>query len=375
MLKRNKQRKCWRMVLAILIVITIIMPVSPTIVYASDEYDSLREKYKIRITGYDPANPYDPNDQYIKLNLQSLDGSVKKYWSTMNSDYTWDDILESSETNTVDLSSIMSRLKTLARGWATYGSAYYGDAALLSDTIAGLDWYYNNRLNVSEPYDDWWSWEIGIPINLNDTVVLLYDELAPSQITSYMGFVSHYSPDVDTGTISGIPMEGANRVWKCKIVGMRAIIVKDTFELQKSSDGLNDVFKYVEYGADSGFFTDGSYIQHTSFPYAGGYGKELISDISELLWLMYGSTWENNSPDKANVYEWIFDTYAPALFKGEIFSSVRGREASRLPAEASSGFDIISSLIALSEITSNQYADTFKVAHRITDGNSLDLVE
>ena len=120
MLKRNKQRKCWRMVLAILIVITIIMPVSPTIVYASDEYDSLREKYKIRITGYDPANPYDPNDQYIKLNLQSLDGSVKKYWSTMNSDYTWDDILESSETNTVDLSSIMSRLKTLARGWATY---------------------------------------------------------------------------------------------------------------------------------------------------------------------------------------------------------------------------------------------------------------
>jgi len=54
-------------VVVVLMLFAIVLPMNPVKVYAADEYDNLREKYKVRLTGYDPNNPYDPNDQYIKL--------------------------------------------------------------------------------------------------------------------------------------------------------------------------------------------------------------------------------------------------------------------------------------------------------------------
>ena len=366
-----KGKKCWCMFLSVLLVVTIIMPMNPTIVYATDEYDTLREKYKTKYTGYDPADPYDPDDQYIKISLENLDDKVEKYWPAMNSSYCWDDVMVSSETAVPGINQICSRLHSMALGWATYGSAYYGNAELLNDTINGLEWFYNNRYNENSYFytnpQDWWYWEIGIAFALDKIVVMLYDHLSSEQITNYMNAVNHYSPEVYTSSI--IPnshMVGANRISKCEIVGLRAIIVKDPVKLQEASDGLNDVLKYttgdaLSYTTDrDGFYTDGSFIQHGYYPYAGSYGKILMSDISDILWLLSGSAWDNNSPDKGNVYQWIFDTFNPNMFKGEIFASVRGRDISRPASQASTGFDIISSLFTLIEITSNQYADEFK---------------
>ena len=364
MLKSIKCRKCWYMLLAVLLVAAVIMPINPTVVCASDEYDDLREKYKTRLTGYDPANPYDLNDQYIRLTLQSLDESVKKFWSTMNSIYTWDDYMETSSTNAEDLNSIIGRLKKMALGWATFGSEYYNNEKLLNNTIAGLEWFYNNRCNENtEWYYNWWYWEVGIPTDLNDTVVLLYDKLMPAQINNYMNFVKRWTPTVYYSSIikddgRPHPFTGANLISKCKVAGIWAILVKDTAMLQESSDGLNDVFQYTT--SLDGFYTDGSFIQHQDHPYAGGYGRILISGISDILWLLDGSTWENNSPDKANVNKWILETYEPAMYKGEMFASVRRRDMSRPPSQASSGFEIISSIILLSDIPSNTSVDILK---------------
>jgi regulation of enolase protein 1 (concanavalin A-like superfamily) len=352
--------------MAALLAIAVIIPASPFAAYAAetDEFDNLREKYKIRLTGFDPANPYNPDDQYIKLNIQSIDENVKKNWSAMNSVYTWDDIMKTSSTNADNLNSIIGRLKRMALGWATFGSEYYNNEKLLNDTIAGLEWFYNNRCNENtEWYYNWWYWEVGIPTDLNDTVILLYDKLTPSQITNYMNFVKRWTPTVYYSSIikddgKPHPFTGANLISKCKVAGIWAILVKDPAMLQESSDGLNDVFQYTT--SLDGFYTDGSFIQHQDHPYAGGYGRTLITGISDVLWLLDGSTWKNNSPDKANVNKWILETYEPAMYRGETFASVRGRDMSRPPSQASSGFEIISSIILLSDIPSNTSAGTLK---------------
>ncbi len=123
LLKQNRRR--YICVFLVILMIITILPLN-LVVYASDEFDSLREKYKMQITGYDPANPYDPNDTYIKGKIQLIDSTTNKWWSSMNkTTYTWDDVKDSSATNSANMGSIVSRLKSMAVGWATPGSDYY----------------------------------------------------------------------------------------------------------------------------------------------------------------------------------------------------------------------------------------------------------
>ncbi len=290
-------------------------------VYAEDVYDALRLKYREKLTGYDPDAPYDPSDPHIQSYIKRLDHAAENYWQSMNkATHVWDDLEDASGEHSAGLASIFQRLETMARAWATYGSGYYQNTQLLNDVMAGLDWLYENRYNEhTSPYDNWWHWEIGIPWLLNDIVVLLYDALTPQQIDNYLRAIDHFTPDVN--------MTGANRVWKSKLVTLRGIIGKQPEKIQAGSDGLSEVFSYVTSG--DGFYRDGSFVQHGYYPYAGGYGADLLYHLSDVLWVLSGSPWDNNSPERDHVYEWVDKTFAPVLFKGTVLESVRGREISR----------------------------------------------
>ena len=359
LLKQNC-RRFFCAFLVILMVVTIL-PLNPVVYAASDEFDILREKYKINLTGYDPANPYDSSDPYIRGRINDIARGAKKYWDSMNkTTYTWDDVMISSETNTADKGTIILRLKAMARGWATPGWDYYNDASLLSDIKNGLDWFYTNRYNESvNMADHWWYRTIGIPIDFNNTVLMVYDELTEEQKTNYMNAVGYFSPSVYSLTDAGTPLLGANRLWMCMVVGIRAIIVKDSDKLQEASDGLNDVFNYVSLGTEGGFLTDGTYIQHRYYPYAGGYGVPLFACMAEMLWLLGGTAWDNTAPNRNNVYEWVFDTFEPVMYKGRIFESVKGRDMSRLTQNLIT-VNFLDGLIKLAEIPSNPHIDTFR---------------
>ncbi len=290
-------------------------------VYTEDVYDALRLKYRQKLTGYDPSAPYDLSDPHIRSYIERLDQAAGNYWQSMNhTTHVWDDLEGPSAEDSAALYSIYQRLGAMARAWATYGSGYYQNAQLLNDVVAGLDWLYQNRYNeYVSPYDNWWHWEIGIPWLLNDIVILLYDALTSQQINNYMRAVDHFTPTVD--------MTGANRVWKCKVLTVRGIIGKEEEKIQAGSDGLDDVFPYVTSG--DGFYRDGSFIQHGHYPYAGGYGAALLYHLADVLWILSGSPWDNTSPGRDNIYEWVGKTFAPVLFKGTVLESVRGREITR----------------------------------------------
>ncbi len=289
--------------------------------HAEDEYDVLRLKYREKLTGYDPSAPYDLSDPHIQSYIERLDTAAGNYWRSLNpTTHVWDDLEEPSAEDSAALLSIYQRLETMVRAWATYGSGYYQSAQLLNDVIASLDWLYENRYNENtSQYDNWWQWEIGIPWYLNDTVILLYDALTSEQINNYMRAVDHFTPNVD--------MTGANRVWKSKVVTLRGIIGKQPEKIQAGSDGLTDVFSYATSG--DGFYSDGSFIQHGYYPYAGGYGAALLYHLSDVLWIISGSPWDNASSERDNVYEWVYETFDPVLFKGTVLESVRGREIAR----------------------------------------------
>jgi hypothetical protein len=127
--------------------------------------------------------------------------------------------------------------------------------------------------------------------------------------------------------------------------------------LIESRDALSPVFDYTTY--KDGFYTDGSFIQHTSVPYTGGYGSDLLNSMINLLRLLSGTPYEIIDFDKDNVYNWIYDSYEPLVYKNRMYRNVAGRNISRSASNDHTN-SLISSILCLSEIAPNEDASRLK---------------
>ncbi|WP_207953266.1 polysaccharide lyase family 8 super-sandwich domain-containing protein [Paenibacillus agricola] len=203
------------------------------------------------------------------------------------------------------------------------------------------------QINVVQ-YQNWWQWQIGTPLALNDITVLMYDDLTATQIANYMSAVDYCQPSVT--------MTGANRAWEALIVGVRGVIVKDSTQIANATGGLSNIFDYVTKG--DGFYSDGSFVQHSYFAYNGGYGVSLIESVRSLMYLVGGSTHDVTDPDKQNVYKWIYDAFEPLIYKGALMDMVRGREIVKDWEEDS--HRALRSIILLSEIAPSTDETAFK---------------
>lgn len=317
---------------------------------AADEFDDMREKWKVTLTGGTAYNPLDPD---IAAQLTALTAEANANWSTMDNSpgtYLWSDL--NSTTNTAQITAGYNRIKSMALAYATTGSSLQNNATLLADILIALDWMYTNRYNENKTnVPNWWDWEIGAPLALNDIVVLLYDQLSTTQITNYMNAIEEFQPT--------ITMTGANRVWESMVIGIRGIIVKSSAKLVLARDGLSPVFNYVTAG--DGFYKDGSFIQHGNHPYNGGYGIGLIKDIADLIYVLHGSSWAVTDVDIKNVYSWIYDSFEPLIYKGAMMDMTRGRDVSRnYDQDHDSGTSVIGAIIRISQFAPTADAAAFR---------------
>lgn len=284
---------------------------------AADEYDNLREVWKEMITGGTSYNEADPD---IAARITEIVTTAQTYWDTMDTSSTRTRLWNYLGTSSDHVKQAFRRLQAMALGYAVKGSALEGNTQLRDDIISAMNWMYANRYNESTPNSyNWWDWEIGSPLAIHDILVMMYDDFTEAERTNLLNAVDRFSPVVNKS--------GANRVWKVTVVGLNGILTKDSAKLVDARDGLSQVFDYTTGG--DGFYEDGSFIQHSSFPYTGGYGKNLITDIANILYVLEGSTWTVTDPDKANVVNWVYDSFEPLIVKGAMMDLSRGREISR----------------------------------------------
>ncbi len=284
----------------------------------ADEYDDLRLKWKSIIVG----SGYDTLDPDVASRLTSIASTANNHWNSMDKaparTFLWSDLASTTESS--HITSSYSRLRAMALAHATPGCSLQGNAALLADIVSALDWMFANRYGATTTqYGNWWDWEIGTPIQLTDIGVLLYDQLTTTQLTNYMNAVNFQVPTPD--------MTQANKVWKARAVGVRGCLVKSSTKIALCRDAFSAVFPYVTSG--DGYYTDGSFIQHDYHPYTAGYGASLIGTMAPILNWLTGSTWAVTDPAQANLFRWVFDSYEPIIYNGNVFDLVRGREAGR----------------------------------------------
>lgn len=320
---------------------------------AADSFDTLREKWRTVLTGGSSADTQDPDiANQIALTVravQNQDGTG--YWDTLQTGSggtacgcLWTDL--TSTTVSAEIVYQYNRIRAMALAYSTPGStdpaspAYnplYGNALLRDDIVQALDWMYENRYNPGQSiYNNWYHWELSGPRNLLDAVTLMYDDLSEAQITNYMNAVNKFSPDPNRAPQNSATATGANRVEKSWVITLRGILIKDSAAVALGRDGLSDqtalptsthgannIFAYVSLG--DGMHTDGSFIQHNKHPYIGNYGTTYFQYIVNLAYLLNGSSWEISDPQSANLYQWVYDTYEPAVYNGSLMSMHRGR--------------------------------------------------
>lgn len=299
------------------------------------EIDGLRLKWYDRLTGNSLYQADDPDmaatvaDAVSKMTNE--DGTGR--WDTMNKaenrTYLWED--NSSTTASSHIANSYNIIKSMALAYSYKDSPVYQNPQLRDDIIGALDWMYDNRYNERIPkiYDNWYHWEIAVPKALGDIMVLMYDELSAEQLANYIRAIDWFVPDpVKRKSLRDDFREtGANLLDKALAVTVRGIAGKSPFKIVQGSTAIGPEYIYAVSG--DGVYEDGSLVQHFDIAYTGGYGSVWLNNTAELMYLLKDSTWTITDPQVNHVYQWVFNTFEPVIYKGAMMDMVNGRGISR----------------------------------------------
>ncbi len=358
--------------LAALVCVTMLLSVFSTLAALAepvDDFAALRSRWDEYLTGGDS---YDLSDEKIKAQVDSITETAQTEWDSMNKTepelgYLWEDVNDWSTSHTI--ADTATRLYHLALAYSTHGSTLEGNAELLDDIEYGLTWLNENKYSTTiKPYDNWYDWEIGIPGTLCNVLILLYDDMDPALRDSLVAAMLKYSPDPAkfnyVGT-KGNPSSGANRVWLSMNHCLIGVITNDADKLTYGRETLDTVLTYVDYenaGKETvgdGFYDDGSFIQHTRFAYNGGYGLSLITEVADAIYLLGGTQWE--LMNGSNVYQWIYDSYEPFMYKGALMDMVSAREPARYyRTDHTAGKKFMTTLTVLAQNAPEEHKTAFE---------------
>ncbi|WP_438483321.1 polysaccharide lyase family 8 super-sandwich domain-containing protein [Oleiharenicola lentus] len=351
-----------------------------------DKYDLVRLKWRENLVGppsFTLTTARTTQLQTLALAVAS-NGSSRNtttgtgHWDRMDTSPSrttlWPDL--DPETESADITATYSRLKAMALAYGSYGGAMFGNTSLRDDIIAGLDWMNTNcygGLNARVSGYNWWDYEIGAPLSLNDITIIMFDDLNPTQKSNYMAAVEKYK----TSKV----YTGANLTWTKKVAGLRGLIVKVDSRVEGMKTAVNTVLAYKELGSVSdpesdpdGFYQEGSFLQHRYFAYSGGYGLAAIIDIFDLIYLLKGSEWEVNGTNTANAFTALYNTFEPQIFRGEMMDMMRGREVSRYDSPShKAGRKAVGAFIRAAQTASAADASHYKslVKHWLQVDNTL----
>lgn len=344
-------RPAWRRSLLLAAVLQACQAVTPAL---ADDFDDMRAKWLLRAAGGAAA---DTADQEIAAQLKLDDANAQRYWSSMQTApdraALWPDL--ASTTVSAHVTSAYRRLAAMAAVYASPKSALHGNAALGAAVVDGLDWMSKNRYAAGRhAYNNWWDWQIGAPMALNEAVMAMRGLLAPEQLARCLAAIDFHVPDpawrtTPSGTLTRTEETGANRLDKAFVAIMRGVNGKHAAKIAQGRDAISHALPYVTSG--DGFYADGSFVQHTHVSYIGGYGVVLMADIAALYYVLNGSPWQLQDPNAGLPFDWSMQAYRPFIYDGAMMDMQRGRSISReFYSDHSVGRTVTGTMAELAEV-------------------------
>lgn len=310
----------------------------------TDMHALLTERWAENMTG---GGSYDPADPQIAARIAGITDTAQGWWGDLavspDREYLWADTPDPEGTPS-QMTTSYTRLSEMALAFATHGSALEGDVNLAEDIREAMQWLYDHAYNETRSgAASWWNWQIGVPLKLLDTLTLMQGEFTDEEITTFLLPVQKF-PKISGRT-------GANLLWIAQVYGRTAALLGTDARLEQARDAVSGVLPYVQSG--DGFYEDGSFIQHKTVGYTGGYGVALIRDVGWLVAWLDGTPWEVTDPAVGNVIDWVYRGYEPLMNRGLMMDMVRGREISRdYSTDHVKGHEVISAVMTIADFAS-----------------------
>lgn len=289
---------------------------------AAADFGALRERWLGLLlgSGFDPATePYASRLAETGEEATTLQEQMRPADDSLFPEYPFDP--------PSGITQSYQRLATMAEAYVQPGTGRTGDAALRDAVLTGLAHVHERVYRAgTEPYGNWWEWQIGSPRLLLDIVAMLHDEIPAEGRTSYLAAVDHFLPESVFDEYAG-RSTGANRVDFCRVYAVRGVLGEAPEKIALATASLSPVFPYVTEG--DGLYADGSFVQHTWVAYSGTYGYVLLDGLGRLFTLLDGTEWEVTDPGRQIILDSVENAYAPLLYDGLMMDSVSGRAISR----------------------------------------------
>ncbi|NUP01140.1 MAG: polysaccharide lyase 8 family protein [Hamadaea sp.] len=290
----------------------------------SAAFDAARERWVSLLAGgsYDAA---------FADRTRAVEGSanavLRKLKPSSGRPSLWPD-LPLDDPRTGNFNRSYNRMRTLALGWATPGTALHHDGRVAETAARALDFLYEHAYHegLDRRGSNWFWWEIGVPRALTDTCALLYDGLPKDRMDRWLRPLRRWCPDPERRVSHpGVVETGANRAGKAMAVAMRGLLTHEARLLRRARDAVSDLLRPTK-GPGDGFYRDGSFIQHDVYPYTGSYGVDYLESVAKLIAMLAKSPWEITRIE--NVYDIVDRSFAPFIFDGLMMDCVRGRQIS-----------------------------------------------
>ena len=326
-------------------------------------YSALRDRYYDIITG---GPSYSVSDPHLVEKIQAIDLAAADYESTLvtadNRAFLWADLDPGQAPDSGYIQVSFERLEAMALATSTRGASLHDDptrrARVIAKTTRALDWLVAHWYSPTTERDGvWYTWRLGVPASLTQSMVLLRDSLTPEQNAAYLAALHAFvDPEYRDPVTSGFNEAAAARVYM--VLGMLEEGPRGDDALRAAGAPFNDdpnVVNLLDVQTDpqaNGFHSDGSYVFHGQYPYIGGYGLAALQEILQVNYTLLGSPWDvSANPNFRNLGPWCTGTFLPWIYKGSSFDVQRGRGLAQ-PAETASdvGHEMIPSLVVAASI-------------------------
>lgn len=349
------------------------------------DYSTMRQRYVNYLTGENQ----DVNDPFYIIKVNRLDSLVAKELRLLNTDTTGDDrmpkmfqdVLLSSDANGVAvINSVYTRLANMACAYQQPGSKYYKSSLLAKNIVAVMDWFYFKKSAAGLPwygpqtmpyyypnpmqnarYANWWFLEFGIPMNVIDICMLIYEQIPTQKLSAYMDVTDSFlpSPSHASGGVAG-----ANGMWAAWIVAARAVLLNNPIPTEeqnkdirykkfagrdKLSVAIEHISRLIDYATPNGFNRDGSYVDHNYIPYTGGYGLSMLNTVIKPCYVFEGSVYSIPESKILVINNWIHHSFEPLIYKTNFMDNVRGREQGREGQTQKAALSFLSSLVFIED--------------------------
>lgn len=251
------------------------------------------------------------------------------------------------EDDAVEFRVSFKKVLSMCKAYAAEGGVLYQNQDMLKDITNILDFLCGSCYTAKSQTDNWWTWEIGIPKDLIPALILIYDGLTEEQVIAYTETLYFFQTDpfhegvINTASTHGQgyrEAQGANIIdCSTTAVGLGALrednelvylgmlASSQTFVIQNVEDSA----QIAANGYNSGFYPDGSYLDHIKVPYLGAYGIEFMKGGAKIPSLLAGTPWKYPEQVQDNLESYIVEGFGNGMYQGMMLDCLKGRSVSR----------------------------------------------